>query len=135
MGLDSPEAGGIADGPASGMPDGQDGRVADGPDSGVANTPDGGAAGAPDGGATDAPDSASADARKGGGSRRAVRQSLHRRQNTAGDLHAGYGLQEGVQRQCRCWRPARGAWWREGQARLGGQKEARPPPRGLAHLI
>jgi len=108
-GLDSPEAGGIADGPACGMPDGQDGRVADGPDSGVANTPDGGAADAPDGGATDAPDSASVDAREGGGSRCAVRQSLHRRRNTAGDLHAGHGLQEGVQRRCRCWRPARGA--------------------------
>jgi len=109
IGLDSLEAGGIADGPACGVPEGQDGRVADGPDSGVANTPDGGAAGAPNGGATGAPDSASVDARDGGGSRRAVRQSLHRRRNTASDLHAGYGHQEGVQRRCRCWRPAWGA--------------------------
>jgi len=64
-GLNSPEAGAIADGLACGILDGQGGRAADGPDSGVANTLDGGAVHAPDGGATEAPDSALVDARDG----------------------------------------------------------------------
>ena len=99
----------VADGSERGVANSPDGGAADAPDGGAADAPDGGAADAPDGGAADAPDSASVDAWEGGGSRRALRQSLHRRRNTAGDPQAGLRLQEGVQRRCRCWRPARGA--------------------------